>query len=83
VRIVVGEQPAITVHNSGQHVPAEAVTRLFDPFRRLTTDRTNHQDGAGLGLSIVRSIASAHGGAVTARPGTDGGLLVEVTLPSD
>ncbi|NUK90185.1 ATP-binding protein, partial [Streptomyces lunaelactis] len=37
--------------------------------------------GAGLGLSIVRSIAEAHGGTVTAEPGPEGGLAVTVTLP--
>ncbi|MCP2168888.1 sensor histidine kinase [Goodfellowiella coeruleoviolacea] len=83
VRVAVSTQPALTVANSGPHVPADAVTRLFDPFRRLRADRTHHQDGAGLGLSIVRSIAGAHDGAVTARPGSEGGLVVEVGLPGD
>ncbi|MGW2198471.1 ATP-binding protein, partial [Streptosporangium sp. NPDC001682] len=37
--------------------------------------------GAGLGLSIVRSVARAHGGEVAARPRAGGGLVVTVTLP--
>lgn len=38
--------------------------------------------GSGLGLSIVRSIAPAHGGTVTAVPGPGGGLAVTVRLPA-
>lgn len=82
VEVVVAEKPALAVHNSGQHVPAEATSSLFEPFRRLTVDRTNHRDGAGLGLSIVRSIVAAHHGGVSAEPGKQGGLRISVTLPS-
>jgi signal transduction histidine kinase len=38
--------------------------------------------GAGLGLSIVRAVARAHGGEATARPREGGGLVVTVTLPA-
>jgi signal transduction histidine kinase len=57
------------------------VTALFEPFRWLSTDRTDHRGGAGLGLSIVRSIVTAHHGTVRAAPGGSGGLVVEVFLP--
>jgi signal transduction histidine kinase len=72
---------ALTVSNTGQYVPAEQVPALFEPFRRLTTDRTDHGGGAGLGLSIVRSIAAAHNGTARARPRPGGGLIVEIDLP--
>ena len=39
--------------------------------------------GAGLGLSIVRSVAHAHGGTAAARPREGGGLIVTVTFPAD
>ncbi|MFD5092375.1 sensor histidine kinase [Amycolatopsis thailandensis] len=81
IELIVGDEPALSVHNSGERVPAESVDTLFQPFRRLTADRTNHRDGAGLGLSIVRSIALAHHGRVSAVPGEDGGLRVDVSLP--
>jgi signal transduction histidine kinase len=81
VEVVVGEQPALTVSNSGQAIPAEAVSTLFEPFRRLTADRTSHNGGAGLGLSIVRSITSAHAGTVRARSRPEGGLIIEIDLP--
>jgi signal transduction histidine kinase len=69
------------VRNTGQIVPAEAMTWLFEPFRRLTADRTDHGGGSGLGLSIVRSITTAHGGTVQARPRDQGALIVEIDLP--
>ena len=82
VEVEVADQPtAVTVSNTGQCVPAEQVPALFEPFRRLTTDRTDHGGGAGLGLSIVRSITAAHGGTVQARPRRGGGLIVEIDLP--
>jgi signal transduction histidine kinase len=73
--------PALTVRNTGQNVPAEAVSSLFEPFRRLTADRTNHSRGAGLGMSIARSITAAHDGTIRARPRSEGGLTVEIELP--
>ncbi len=73
--------PALSVRNTGQNVPAEAVSSLFEPFRRLTADRTNHSRGAGLGMSIARSITAAHGGTIRARPRSEGGLTVEIELP--
>ena len=73
--------PALIVRNTGQIVPAEEIPALFEPFRRLTADRTNHSGGAGLGMSIVRSITAAHGGTVRAQPRPGGGLIVEINMP--
>jgi signal transduction histidine kinase len=74
---------SIVVSNTGPVVPADAIDDLFEPFRRLHPDRTGSATGAGLGLSIVRSIATAHGGTVTARPNAiGGGLTVRVGLPA-
>ncbi|MFE7550022.1 sensor histidine kinase [Streptomyces gardneri] len=74
----------LTVTNTGPVVPAQDVDGLFEPFRRGEgRDRTG--PGAGLGLSLVRSIAAAHGGTVraVARDAAEGGgLVVTVTLPA-
>ncbi|MBT2209068.1 MULTISPECIES: cell wall metabolism sensor histidine kinase WalK [Actinomadura] len=77
-----GANAVLEVGNSGPAVPPHQVPALFEPFRRLGSDRVITSGGAGLGLSIVRSIARAHGGTVTALPRTGGGLQVTVTLPS-
>ena len=80
--VTVGQNPALTVVNTGQVVPAEAVAGLFEPFRRLARDRTNHSGGAGLGLAIARSITQAHDGLIAARPAEYGGLRIDVQLPT-
>ncbi|WP_326944680.1 ATP-binding protein [Amycolatopsis sp. NBC_01307] len=75
--------PALEVRNSGPVVPPEAVPTLFEPFRRINgAERTGDTRNAGLGLSIVRSVAHAHGGTAEAQPGKRGGLTVTVRLPS-
>jgi signal transduction histidine kinase len=81
VTVEVGEFPALVVTNTGPNVPLDQVNGLFEPFRRIDRDRTNHRSGAGLGLSIVRSVAQAHDGTVSAMPNGGGGLRVTVKLP--
>jgi signal transduction histidine kinase len=72
----------LVVSNTGPVVPPYEVPGLFEPFHRLDGDRVGSTaPGAGLGLSIVRAVASAHGGEATARPREGGGLVVTVTLP--
>ena len=70
----------LTVANTGPVINPADLARIFQPFQRLT-DRTS-QDGFGLGLAIVASIAAIHGGTATACPRSDCGLSVTVTIPS-
>jgi signal transduction histidine kinase len=73
----------LQVSNTGPVVPPYEIPGLFEPFRRLGTDRLSATSpGAGLGLSIVRAVARAHGGNVHAEPRDGGGLVVTVTLPA-
>jgi signal transduction histidine kinase len=76
----VAGRSVVEVRNDGALVPAEAVASLVEPFQRL--DRGARGDGAGLGLSIVRSVAEAHGGSVELRARPSGGLVVRVSLPA-
>ncbi|WP_328422488.1 sensor histidine kinase [Streptomyces sp. NBC_00443] len=74
-------QAVLVVSNTGPVVPAYEIDNLFEPFRRLRTERTGSDKGVGLGLSIVRSVARAHGGHISAEPREGGGLVMRVTLP--
>ena len=78
-----GDQVEVEVTNSGPHVPPYEVEGLFKPFHRLADNRLVGAKGAGLGLSIVQSVAQAHGGSVSAKPRDDGGLAITVWLPVD
>ncbi|MFC8532720.1 sensor histidine kinase [Streptomyces sp. NPDC057249] len=71
----------LEVRNTGPVVDAADIPGLFEPFRR-GEGRDRMGPGSGLGLSIVRSIALAHDGTVTAVPGPKGGLAVTVRLPA-
>ncbi|MFI2436448.1 sensor histidine kinase [Streptomyces sp. NPDC018693] len=71
----------MVVSNTGPVVPAYEIDNIFEPFRRLRTERTGSDKGVGLGLSIVRSVARAHGGHIVAQPREGGGLVMRVTLP--
>lgn len=74
-------QAVLVVTNTGPVVPAYEIDSLFEPFRRLRTERTGSDKGVGLGLSIARSVARAHGGRIIAEPREGGGLVMRVTLP--
>ncbi len=78
-----GGHALLSVLNTGPLVGAEDVERLFEPFARLGDGRGAQADGHhGLGLSIVRAIASAHTATVTIRPSPGGGLEVTVSFPT-
>jgi signal transduction histidine kinase len=77
-----GSSVTLVVENGGMPLTQDDVDRLAEPFRRLGAARTGSQAGAGLGLSIVASIAQAHGGALHLRARTEGGLRVVIALPS-
>jgi signal transduction histidine kinase len=75
-----GDQLRLEVVDDGPGIPAADRERVFDRFTRLDDARARDDGGAGLGLSIVRELAAAHGGTVRladARPG----VRAVVTLP--
>ncbi|BEL05254.1 ATP-binding protein [Actinoplanes sichuanensis] len=76
-----GGAARLVVRNSGPVVPPDDVDRLFQPFQQLHRQRTGHGDGHGLGLAIVRAIATAHHAALVATAPPTGGLDITVTFP--
>jgi signal transduction histidine kinase len=74
-----GAHSTVEVVNDGDELDPSVLPALLEPFQRL--DRGARGDGAGLGLSIVRSVAAAHGGTVALAACPGGGLRATVTLP--
>jgi signal transduction histidine kinase len=72
----------LSVTNTGPVIPSAEVERLFQPFQRLDPRRVVYKEGHGLGLSIVRAIASAHSASITADPVPEGGLSFRVSFPA-
>ncbi len=73
-----GATVELEIANGGRHLDSDTAATLTEPFRRV--DRT--AGGFGLGLSIVRSVAEAHGGRAAVRAPSAGGLVVNVSLPA-
>jgi signal transduction histidine kinase len=71
----------LSVASSGPVIPPGDVDRLFQPFQRLGPRPARRDGGHGLGLSIVRAIATAHAATITAQPRPGGGLAIDVTFP--
>src|SRR5215472_5440958 len=79
--VSIAGKATLRISNTGAAISADQLERLFQPFQRLGGVRTPNGDGYGLGLSIVRAIASAHGATLTSRAQPEGGLDIEVSFP--
>ncbi|MGZ6273729.1 MAG: sensor histidine kinase [Candidatus Limnocylindrales bacterium] len=73
-------QATVTVSNTGPKVAPDEIERIFQPFRQVGRERIGHSQGHGLGLSIVRAIAHAHGAKITAQARPEGGLDMTVAF---
>jgi signal transduction histidine kinase len=83
IRLRTGHSAAaayLEIANSGPFIPDDAVPSLFEPFRRMEA-RTGARGGVGLGLSIARSVVTAHHATVTASSQPAGGLDISVQIP--
>ena len=72
-----GGGASLLVQDTGPGFGAGHETRVFERFYRADAGRS----GSGLGLAVVRSLAEAHGGRVTAKNAPGGGAVLEVWLP--
>ena len=82
--IIVDDSPAqlvIRVRDQGPGIPEGELERVFEPFQRLEVSRNRATGGSGLGLTIARNIARAHGGTLELANRAAGGLEAVLTLP--
>ena len=77
-----GATARLIVETSGPVLDQGCVAQLAQPFRRRGAERTGAQNGHGLGLSIVATVAAAHGGTLELHARPQGGLRVQITLPA-
>jgi signal transduction histidine kinase len=70
----------ITVADSGTGIPPQELEHIFERFGRSEVSRQNDREGLGLGLSIVKTIAEAHGGSFRARSQLGKGSAFEIVL---
>ncbi|MHB1951663.1 MAG: heavy metal sensor histidine kinase [Acidiferrobacteraceae bacterium] len=85
VEMISSTSPAgaeILVRDNGLGIAAEHLPRLFDRFYRVDKTRSERSEGAGLGLSIVRSIMTLHNGTVTIRSSPGEGTEVRLHFPA-
>ncbi|MBT0570078.1 HAMP domain-containing protein [Curvibacter sp. CHRR-16] len=74
------QEAVLQVHDSGPGVPEDKQERIFEPFYRLP-GASEREGGVGLGLALVKSIVTRHGGSVSCRNRSLGGACFEVRLP--
>ena len=75
------KQALLSVHNEGEVIPQDALPHLFDRFYRVDKSRARAQGGYGLGLSIAKTIAHAHGGDIRVESSAEHGTCFTTTLP--
>ncbi len=76
-----GNYAVVDIDDEGPGIPEDELERVFEPFYRLERSRNRETGGTGLGLSVVRSIARAHGGDVELSNRRGGGLRARISLP--
>ncbi len=76
-----GDHVELSVVDDGPGVPADELSRLFEPFYRPDRSRSRDTGGSGLGLAIVRSAVESFGGEAVAALPPQGGFAVTLKLP--
>ena len=71
----------VRIEDDGPGIDPAQIEAMFEPFARAEASRNRATGGSGLGLTIARAIARAHGGTVTLTNREGGGLTAELRLP--
>jgi signal transduction histidine kinase len=71
----------IGIEDEGPGIPEGEVEKVFSPFYRLEGSRNRETGGAGLGLSLARTVVHTHGGEIRLANREEGGLRVTILLP--
>jgi heavy metal sensor kinase len=71
----------LEVSDTGIGIPSDSIPHVFDRFYRVDEARSREDGGAGLGLSIVKSICSAHGAEIEVESRVEAGSCFRVTFP--
>ena len=79
--LVDAENMTIRVADQGPGVPDDTLVKLFEPFYRVAAARDRQSGGTGIGLAIADQAVKLHAGTISASNRSEGGLLVEITLP--
>jgi signal transduction histidine kinase len=78
-----GNRMRMSVHNEGAPLSPEEQARVFQPFERGKSAQRSGQRGWGIGLTLVRGIVDAHGGAITVESTAEGGTTFTIRNPMD
>lgn len=73
----------VRIDDHGPGIPTDDMERVFEPFVRLEGSRSHETGGAGLGLTLVKTIAEGHGGSITLENRPQGGLSAILRLPRE
>lgn len=73
----------LSVHNSGEPIPADEQESIFQVFRRAAMAKSGDRKGWGLGLALVRGVAEAHGGSIEVDSAAERGTTFILDLPID
>lgn len=71
------------VRDTGVGIARESLDRIFERFYRVESSRSRQQGGSGLGLSIVKHVAEAHGGEITVESEFEKGSVFRLRIPKD
>ena len=81
VALTGGDRAELTVHNTGEAIPAQVQPHLFERFYRADAARNREQGGFGLGLAIAAAIVERHRGKISVHSAPGEGTAFTAALP--